>query len=585
MAEEIGTGYVSLVPSLKGFSKKTERELRRELRGGIEVPVRPVLEKDSLNIDVDPNAKAFHARLAEMIHRAAAGVHAQVPVEPGDHKSYVARLKAFLLRTRETQHVKVDVDKNNLRSVSTKAEQSGSLIGRLFSAGFQGGLLSPVGITAILTAVIVALPFAGGLIAATTIAGAGIAALLVGGFLLAGDKQLKDAATTLFSKIGKGLKEAVKPLKGPFLTALQIIGTQLKRIAPDVRDFFKTIADSGGIEELARGIGGLITSLVDTGALKNLANAIGPMLKQIGMALPDIGNALSQFIISITRGGNTERAADFMGKFLRTLADIIRLLGTIVGFLLREFPAMLRALRAIWSVTKILFSFMNPIFNAVREVVGWFIRGGMVLSGVLASNGAAIIDLWTAVKDLPSDIGHLFEWLWRKIRGVTSNITGLAKSLPGRITSALGNTGRLLLQAGKNVVQGLIDGIKSKLASLGSIARSVAQTIRDYLPFSPAKTGPLSGSGNPFHSGQVIASDLAGGVASQLPTVRSAAAGLAGQFGLGGPTLAGVGAGAGFTIDTAGSRLDDLLLEVLAQAIRDKFGGDVDLAIGKKRRR
>lgn len=576
MAEEIGTGYVSLVPSLKGFSKKTERELRRELRGGIEVPIKPVFDPKSLDVDVDPNGRAFRTQLEAMVTRAVRGVHAQVPVEPGDHRGYLARLKAFLFRTRATQHVRVepDYDRNTLRRLATQTQESGFGLGKILSAGFQGGLMSPFGIAAIVGTIIASLPFIGGIVGMATIAGAGLAALVVGGFLLAGDKQLQDAVKSLFGKIGAGLKSAAAPLKGPFLDAIGIIAESLKAIAPDVKDFFKTIADSGAIQELARGVGGLIKSLVDTGALKALAKAIGPVLSQIGMALPDIGNAISQFILSLTQGGNAQRVADFTGKFFRTVADIIRLLGTVFGFLIRIFPPTLAFLKMLFTPLKTVFT-----------VIGWIIKGGLVLAGVMHQDVFAIQAAFNAFKSLPGDIAALFKWLWRKITGFGSDAVAFLKGLPGRITSAVGNLAKLLVDAGHKVIQGLIDGIRAKLGALSNVAASVAQTIRNFLPFSPAKEGPLSGSGNPFHSGQVIASDLAGGVRSQLPTVRSAAAQLAGQFGIGGPSLAAAGAGPGFTIDTAGSRLDQLLLEVIKESIRDRFGGDVDLAIGKKARR
>lgn len=619
MAEEIGTGYVSLVPSLKGFNKAVQRALRREMRGGVEVPVKPVFDRDltgqipasdaptipvhldpltralqnelrkvsaqlartvAIDLPVHPDNDGLRQRLTALLEESEAGLAAKVPVEPGDRRAYQERLKALLLSVRETQHVRVepDYDRNAIRRITKQTDDSGFSLGRFFSAGFQGGLLSPFGITAILVTVISALPFAGALVAATTLAGASIAALLIGGFLLAGDKELQAAVGGLFKKIGAGLKSAAAPLKGPFLEAIGIIAQALRDIAPDVKTFFQTIANSGGIQDLARGIGGLLKSFSDTGALSNLSQAIGPMLSQIGMALPDIGNAISQFLISITRDGNAQTAADFMGKFLRTLADIIRVLGTVFGFLTRIFPPTLAFFKAIWNI-------LLPVW----KLIGYVLLGFVTLGSLLHGEAWAMIAIFEVVRDLPADLAKLWDWLWKKLTGgassAVSTVVGFLRGLPSKIASAVGSLGSLLLNAGKNVVQGLIDGIESKFGSLRDMASRMAQTIRNFLPFSPAKEGPLSGSGNPYHSGQVIAGDLAGGVQSQLPTVRSAADQLAGQFGVGGPQLAVAGGGPGFTIDTAGSRLDQLLVEVLKESIREKFGGDVDLAIGRKARR
>ncbi|MEN8907892.1 MAG: phage tail tape measure protein [Clostridiales bacterium] len=45
--------------------------------------------------------------------------------------------------------------------------------------------------------------------------------------------------------------------------------------------------------------------------------------------------------------------------------------------------------------------------------------------------------------------------------------------------------------AGRNIVQGLINGIKEKLSQLKKVANDMASIVRNRLPFSPAKEGPL----------------------------------------------------------------------------------------------
>lgn len=100
-------------------------------------------------------------------------------------------------------------------------------------------------------------------------------------------------------------------------------------------------------------------------------------------------------------------------------------------------------------------------------------------------------------------------------RGV-NRVVGFFRDLPGRIVRALGNVGRLLYNAGTNVVQGLIDGIYAMIGRLASAASSMAGTIRNYLPFSPAKEGPLSGLGNPEQSGRKIAEMVGDGIVQNV---------------------------------------------------------------------
>src|SRR3546814_20818799 len=50
----------------------------------------------------------------------------------------------------------------------------------------------------------------------------------------------------------------------------------------------------------------------------------------------------------------------------------------------------------------------------------------------------------------------------------------------------------------------------------------MASTIRDYLPFSPAKEGPLSGLGNPEQSGRKIAEMVGDGIVQNVNVPASA---------------------------------------------------------------
>src|SRR5699024_3559063 len=65
--------------------------------------------------------------------------------------------------------------------------------------------------------------------------------------------------------------------------------------------------------------------------------------------------------------------------------------------------------------------------------------------------------------------------------------------------------------------------IKSMISNIGSTMSNVAGTIRDFLPFSPAKEGPLSGDGAPEVSGARIAETLGEGVFDQLREIDRAA--------------------------------------------------------------
>lgn len=172
---------------------------------------------------------------------------------------------------------------------------------------------------------------------------------------------------------------------------------------------------------------------------------------------------------------------------------------------------------------------------------------------------------------------------WQKIldgaKNMINAVVSFFKGLPGRILSGLGNIGSLLFNAGKNVIQGLINGISSMIGGVTHAIGSVVSEITSHLPFSPAKKGPLSGRGSPDQAGKRIAQMLGQGMSSGLPSVTAAAARLAGGASVGGGA-GGAGGGGGGTltlrIQGGGTGLDALFMTWLKQAVRTQ-GGDPNM--------
>jgi phage-related protein len=104
------------------------------------------------------------------------------------------------------------------------------------------------------------------------------------------------------------------------------------------------------------------------------------------------------------------------------------------------------------------------------------------------------------------------------------------QSVPDRIQAAFSTVGDTLRQAGKNLINGLIEGARSMFPNLGQMARDAAQSIRDFLPFSPAKMGPLSGSGDTMFAGQKIIQRLAAGIQMETPTLQAATSSATGNI-------------------------------------------------------
>jgi phage-related protein len=151
-----------------------------------------------------------------------------------------------------------------------------------------------------------------------------------------------------------------------------------------------------------------------------------------------------------------------------------------------------------------LFPYLQAIWNTIIAI------------GKSAWNGFArfFVDLWDTIKWSVSDIWH-------------------------KITDFFSDSGTMLFNAGKNIIQGLINGITSKINEVTEKVKEITQKIRDHFPFSPAKIGPLSGRGNPFFAGQKISQMLSAGMQSKMGLIAGVSSLVAASAGTGNPSLTG----------------------------------------------
>lgn len=144
----------------------------------------------------------------------------------------------------------------------------------------------------------------------------------------------------------------------------------------------------------------------------------------------------------------------------------------ITGFVTGAVSAVLGFFRSHWPL--ILGILTGPFGLAVGLIVKhWSAIRGAVSSGVSAVIGF-VRGLPGKILGAIGDLGsRLWSWAWgaftrlgaaerEGIAGVVRLVTGL----PGKILGALGNLGSILFDAGKKIIQGLIDGISHMFGSV-----------------------------------------------------------------------------------------------------------------------
>lgn len=189
------------------------------------------------------------------------------------------------------------------------------------------------------------------------------------------------------------------------------------------------------------------------------------------------------------------------------------LLGIITGpigaaamFVISHWDKIKAATVAAWNAVK---SFVMGAVNGIRSVVMSVINAVVgFITGAWNRARSITVSAWNGLKNA--------------VVSAANSMLGFVRSIPGRILGALGNLGSLLFNAGKRIIQGLINGIKSMIGSLGSTMSSVASSVTGFLPFSPAKRGPLRRH-PPEVAGARIVQLLAAGIRNHRDELERAA--------------------------------------------------------------
>lgn len=166
-------------------------------------------------------------------------------------------------------------------------------------------------------------------------------------------------------------------------------------------------------------------------------------------------NVMKIFQVALMFVGNTMR---FVGMIFK-MNPIILIITIIIGLVY----ALIKAWRPIMNFFKWLWDGIKNIFKSFWDwLTGWITKPVKMLIDSWDKIKGYFKALWDAVKKPFVDF-----WNW---------LTGLGKKF---------------MQAGANLVNSIWNGIKDAFNKLIEGWKALWKTVREYLPFSPAKRGPL----------------------------------------------------------------------------------------------
>lgn len=384
-----------------------------------------------------------------------------------------------------------------------------------------------------------------------------------------GSAEVQGALKALFETLNK-IGSVAGPLVGQALMAL---GPVVEALAPGVQTLV-TALGSG----LSSAIAGIAPLLLAAGqAVSELLTALSPLLPIAGQLIGQLGIALTPILTTL---------AEAFRRFAPYVQQVSQNLGAILSPIIAELPTLLKPLLDLWltwntgllpvfgqlltqlqpSLLQLSQSFVDimvalgpvlvqfaqliavglpPLIQLLTPLITLVARLAAVFAGELAQQVQQIVipALRAVTQLLSGDLSGALRSVGDAASGAFRTLVRMFWDLPGEILAALGDLGGLLWNAGSRLIQGLMDGVKSKVDSFKAYLANLTNLI-------PNWKGPADRDARLLDpNGQLLIQGLMAGIDRQVPNLRAQLLGLTAdigqtQFGIGGGTIAPIGTGA-----------------------------------------
>ena len=255
-------------------------------------------------------------------------------------------------------------------------------------------------------------------------------------------------------------------------------------------------------------------------------------------------------------------------KFIYDVSSAI--VTAVVDYVVAYWENLKANTAAIWdAITGALKAAWDYIYDIVSSVAQKVVD---FLSGVWDAVTAAVSNCWELVKQI---VGDAMSAVWDYVRDRLNDVVDRFKSLGGMILSALGNVGSLLYDAGRSIVQGLMDGILSMLDAVVNAARRVKDAavgaLKGAVGFHSDGDAPELGDGAFAPTNIYIPGMASGGVVKATPGGILARLGEGGQDEAVIPLGRGAGSLGSTTINNYSITLSGVITDPVAtgQAVAD----------------
>ena len=313
---------------------------------------------------------------------------------------------------------------------------------------------------------------------------------------------IQTVATTVFTAIRDFFSTIFTAIYNFFSTIFNAIYNVVSTVFQAIYNVITTVWNAiyTTLEPLITAFGYLFQTIFEA-----IQIIVGRVMDWISEKISAIWNAIVAFLTPILEGIRTtfetiwNAISTTVSTVLTAIQDVVTTVWNAVsGFISSVLSAIWNVVSSIWnSISGTISSVMNAIFSVVSSIWNQI---SSAVSNVLNAIRSVVSNIWNSIKSTVSNvmqsISSTVSSIWDNIRSAVSDkISGIKSTIQNGFDAAVGYIRGLASDAwnwGRDIIQGIIDGIQSAIGWLADCVTNVADTIRDFLHFSVPDKGPLT---------------------------------------------------------------------------------------------
>lgn len=305
----------------------------------------------------------------------------------------------------------------------------------------------------------------------------------------------------------------------------------------------------------------MIVTIV-TSVITALASLLVPVIQIISSAILTILPIITQIITVITQVVQTIVAflvpiITQVATFIQTIIPVV-IMAVTNGFTLIQsiiqavMPVIQTVITTVWNVIQTVITTVMSVIQGIITVVLGVIQGywravwsgiqavasavwsgiqGVIsgaisaVSSIISSVLSAISSIWNSCwSGISSFVSSIWSQVTSRVSSGVSSMISTISSIPGKVMSFFADAGSWLINAGKSIIDGLINGIKDKMGGLGSALGGIGDFIVSH------KGPPSYDKVMLVPAGQLIMGSLVKGLGSGMPQLQRVLADASGMM-------------------------------------------------------